>query len=131
MGRYLVALRPNGLKHQVDILDLGFIDSNPRMVEMEASKATAIRQALIKATTTTTDDEGRTHEGKAIAIKDAFVFVPESAMKGQGIDEYLAATTPLSRKQRARKAAAEKAIADAEAQGKADAKAKREKKDKE
>jgi hypothetical protein len=139
MARYLVALRPNGHKHQVDILDLAFLDV-PRLVEMDAERAASIRKALTVATTVTKDEEGRTREGKAIAYKDAFVFVPESAMKGQTVEEYLASTATPSRKQQARKAAAEKAVADAEAQGKADAakakaeadaKAKREKKDKE
>jgi hypothetical protein len=121
MARYLVALRPNGHKHQVDILDLAFLDASPRLVEMDVEKAASIRKALTVATTVTKDDEGRSHEGKAIALKDAFVFVPESALKGQTVEEYLASTATPSRKQKARKAAHEKAIADAEAKGKADA----------
>jgi hypothetical protein len=100
MARYLVALRPNSLKHQVDILDLSFIDSSPRMVEISDAHASEIKSGISAAT-------GK--DGKAAGLKGVIIFESEAAMKGQTVEQYLVATAPLSRKQKAAKAAAAKA----------------------
>lgn len=100
--RYLAALRPNGRKHQIDVLDVSFSESTPTFVEVDSAKASAVMAGIKQA---------GAKDGKCPGIDASIVFVPEAALKGRSPEQFLEATKAPTAKQLKAKEAAEKAAA--------------------
>ena len=83
--RYVAMLRRNGIRHQIDILDVTFSETTPQVRDLDAAQVILVKNGIDAA-----DAKG----GKCPGIKAHIVFVPEADLKGTSFEAYLAETAP-------------------------------------